>query len=302
MLANLGGTSSVDLDQGQGDKFKRRDFKLADLKAVVNKWQTFMIDNGGWNALYLENHDQPRTVTRYASAATPELRIKSSKMLATHLALLSGTVFVYQGQELAQANMPKSWGMEKYKDIECVNHWKEVLKKHLDDKDFQEKTKREYWLKSRDNGRTPMQWDGSANAGFCPEGVTPWMDVHDDFHEWNVAKQKGDENSPYAYWGKVLRLRKSKKDVFVYGDFKTVDMKHPDVFAYRRNEVEGKGMALVVTSFTDKEIEWRVPEPENKLFSAASVALKNYADGPNEGKEKGVFILRPYEAFVLMVE
>jgi hypothetical protein len=147
-----------------------------------------------------------------------------------------------------------------------------------------------------------MQWDGSANAGFCPEGVTPWMDVHDDFREWNVAKQRVDEESPYAYWGKVLGLRQSKKDVFVYGDFKMVDMEHPDIFAYTRSEVEGKGMALVVTSFAGKEIQWEVPEAEKKLFSKASVALKNYADGPKGGVEEGAFTLRPFEAFVLMVE
>lgn len=302
MLANPDGTTSVDLDNGDGDKFKRRDFQVLSLKAIVNKWQTFMIENGGWNALYMENHDQSRTVTRYASAATSELRILSSKMLATHLALQSGTLFVYQGQELAQINIPMSWGMEKYRDIECLNHWKEVLKKHPDDKQFQEDTRREYWLKGRDNARTPMQWDDSPNAGFCPEGVTPWMDVHEDFREWNAAKQKGDEDSPYAYWGKVLGLRKGKKDVFVYGDFKMVDMEHPNVFAYTRTDVEGEGKALVVTSFANEHMEWAVPEAEKELFSKASVALKNYADGPNGDIEQGAFLLRPFEAFVLMVD
>ena len=268
----------------------------------MDKWQTFMIKNGGWNALYMENHDQSRTVTRYASDATPELRSTSSKMLATHLALQSGTLFVYQGQELAQNNIPKSWGMDKYRDIECLNHWKQVLEKYPNDKDFQEKTKREYWLKSRDNARTPMQWDASANAGFCPEGVTPWMDLHEDFPEWNAARQKADKASPYAYWGKVLALRKRKKDIFVYGDFKMVDKEHPDVFAYTRSEVEGEGKALVVTSFTDKEIEWKVPEIEKKLFPKASLVLTNYADGPKGAIEEGVFRLRPFVAFVLMVD
>jgi glycosidase len=302
MLANPDSTPSVDIDNGEGDKFKRRDFKLASLKAIVNKWQTFMFDNGGWNALYMENHDQSRTVTRYASEATPELRITSSKMLATHLALQSGTVFVYQGQELAQVNIPRSWGMEKYRDIECLNHWREVLKKYPNDKQFREDTKREYWLKGRDNARTPMQWDDSANAGFCPEGVTPWIDVHEDFREWNAAMQKDDEGSPYKYWRKVLDLRKSKTDVFVYGDFKMVDMEHEDVFAYTRSDIEGKGKALVVTSFANKEIEWGLPAAEKKLFWNATVALKNYADGPKGSMEEGVFILRPYEAFVLVVE
>ena len=295
-------TSSVDLDNGEGHKFKRRDFKLANLKSIVNKWQTFMFDNGGWNALYIENHDQSRSVSRYASNATPELRITSSKMLATHLALQSGTLFIYQGQELAQVNMPKGWGMQKYKDIEVLNHWQEIVKKYPDDKQVHAETKREYWLKSRDNARTPMQWDDSPNAGFCPEGVRPWIDVHEDFREWNAAKQKGDEHSPYEYWRTVLDLRKSKKEIFVYGDFKMVDMEHENVFAYTRTDTEGKGMgrALVVTSFANKDIEWRVPDAEKKLFSKATVVLKNYRDGPQGSIEKGAYRLRPYEAFVVM--
>ena len=262
-----------------------------------------MIDNNGWNALYMENHDQPRTVTRYAAnAAMPELRITVSKMLATHLAFQSGTLFVYQGQELAQVNLPRSWGLDKYKDIECLNHWSKVLKKYPDDQQFQEATKREYWLKSRDNARTPMQWDDSPNAGFCPEGVTPWMDVHEDFQEWNAAKQKGDEASPYHYWQTVLSFRKGKKDVFVYGRFKMVDMENTDICAYTRSEIGGQAKALVVTSFANKQVEWKLPEPEKALFSQAVVVLSNYADGPQGNIGEGDFQLRPYEAFVLMVE
>lgn len=301
-IANLDGHPSVGIDNGEGDKFKRRDFKLANLKAIVNKWQTFMFDNGGWNALYMENHDQSRTVTRYASADTPELRIISSKMLATHLALQSGTVFVYQGQELAQVNIPRSWGMEKYRDIECLNHWKAVLEKYPNDKRFQEQTKREYWLKGRDNARTPMQWDDRPNAGFCPEGVMPWIDVHEDYPQWNAAKQTADPDSPYRYWRTVLELRKSTKDVFVYGDFKMVDLEHPQIFAYTRNEMEGTGKALVVTSFGNTEIEWSLPPAEKALFSHARVVLKNYGDGPQGSTAEGLFKVRPYEAFVLMVD
>ena len=98
MLTHLDGTTSVNLDNDEGDKFKRQDFELANYKAIVNKWQTFMIDNGGWNALYMENHDQSRTVTRYASGETPEMRTFSSKMLATQLALQSGTVLSIRGR------------------------------------------------------------------------------------------------------------------------------------------------------------------------------------------------------------
>ncbi len=289
------------MDNGDGDKFKRRDYKLSELKSIVNKWQTFMFDNGGWNALYMENHDQGRTISRYASAATPELRIISAKMLATHLALQSGTVFVYQGQELAQVNMPRTWGLDKYRDIECLNHWKDLLSKHPDDKELQEATLREYWLKSRDNARTPMQWNSSPNAGFCAEDVTPWMDIHGDYEEWNAEKEKYEPESPYNYWREVLALRKKYKDVFVYGDFQMVDMPNPDIFAYTRSEMEGSRKALVVTNFSDHEVEWKVAE-HLAAGGKASVVLENYADGPKNSCEQGTFTIRPFEAFVAMVE
>lgn len=113
----------VDIDHGPGGKFSPKDWKLKELKDIVEKWQTFMYTNGGWNALYIENHDQPRSVNRFACSC-PEHRQRSSTMLATFLGCQAGTVFVYEGQEIGMINVPKEWGMEEYKDVDCLNHWK----------------------------------------------------------------------------------------------------------------------------------------------------------------------------------
>jgi alpha-glucosidase/molybdopterin synthase catalytic subunit len=112
----------VDIDHGRYDKFEPGSWKLTDLKDFFERWQTFMYDNDGWNALYWENHDQPRSIDRYTNAAE-EYRLVASKMLATALALQAGTPFVYQGQEIGTRNVPKEWGIEEYKDIDCLNHW-----------------------------------------------------------------------------------------------------------------------------------------------------------------------------------
>jgi glycosidase len=114
---------SVGLDHGQEGKFSARKWQMPELKSIVEKWQKFMYDNDGWNALYLENHDQPRSVSRYASDL-PEYRELSAKMLATYLGLQSGTVFLYQGQELGMTNVSSDWKIEDYRDIETLNHWK----------------------------------------------------------------------------------------------------------------------------------------------------------------------------------
>lgn len=113
----------VDIDHGKHDKFEEGSWKLTDLKALFNEWQTFMYDNDGWNALYWENHDQPRSIDRYTNA-TPENSAIAGKLLATCLALMAGTPFVYQGQELGMRNVPIEWPIEEYQDIDCVNHWK----------------------------------------------------------------------------------------------------------------------------------------------------------------------------------
>lgn len=260
-----------------------------------------MLTNHGWNALYVENHDQPRSISRFASDA-PQFRKLSAKMLATFLALQSGTPYVYQGQEIGQVNVPRSWGLDKYRDIETLNHWRDkVLVEHPEDKEFQDMALREYRKKGKDNARTPMQWDGkSRNAGFTGDETQPWIDVHADYMEWNVESQIDDPDSVFNYWKDVLALRKELKDVFVYGDFEMLDPEGEESVTFVRSADE-RNKALVVMSFKDYEIEWQIPE-EARLFLQCPVKLKNYEDGPKlerrDGAESSTMILRPFEALV----
>ena len=256
-----------------------------------------MIDSHGWNALYLENHDQGRSVSRYASNV-PQFRALGAKMLATFLALQSGTPFIFQGEELAQPNMPSTWGPDRFRDIEALNHWKAREPLIRGDEEAIERQVKQYRLKSRDNARTPVQWDGSANAGFTDEGVTPWMDVHEDYEEWNAEKQIQDQGSPFWYWARTLKLRKEKVDLFVYGDFALVAEGDSSVFAYKR--MFGAEEALVICNFTGEEVGFGVPEGEREVLSGR-VLLGNYKGAQVDGA-KGVVQLRPYEAVVFAKE
>jgi len=275
---------------------------VGELKTIVSKWQKFMQENRGWNALYMENHDQGRVVSRYASDA-PADRALSSKMIGTHLALQCGTVFVYQGQELAMANVPRDWTLDRYKDIEVVNYWKTLLQEHPDDAELQRKTLAQFRLVARDNARTPMQWSDAPFAGFSPADskAQPWMDIHPDYKQWNAAAQVNDPNSAFSYWKALLTLRKTHKDIFVYGFFTMIDEAHPNIVAYTREADDGRQSALVVTSFSLDDQEWNVPEYQRKFMKEGKMVLCNYGDAPKIDAEKGVVQLRRLEALVYIM-
>ena len=296
----------VDMDHMPEGKWLPRKFKPKMLRDVVSKWQRFMLENGGWNACYMENHDQARTVSRYASD-TSELRMISAKMLAAHLALQSGTTFVYQGQELGMASMPRDTPMDKYMDIEMRNHWAQVLREHPDDEKMQEMYKGQYRLIGRDHARTPMQWNNGKHAGFSPEGIQPWMSIHQDYETWNADAIVEDKDSSFHYWRKLLELRKKEKDLFVYGDFEMLDLenRYDDVVAYVRVEDSQSASArkaLVITSFSMEDVWWEVPDKyadiilEGQKLRNILQELRNYSS-ENEIKDRSIR-LRPFEVLV----
>lgn len=314
----------VDMDHQRGSKWLPRPFDVREFKQIVNKWQRFMLDNGGWNALYMENHDQGRTISRYCDESE-EYRMKSSKLLASHLAFQSGTVFVYQGQELAQINVPEEWGLEEYQDLEVINHWKTVLEAYPDDKEQQAVFKKQYRRIGRDNARTPMQWKPTDHdyAGFSPEPAgsdkvsKPWMSIHPDFKRWNAETLVADKGSSFHYWRRVLQFRKAHKDIFVYGDFEMLDFEHEHVVAYVRtadNAGVEPSRCLVITHFGGEDTWWRVPgNVTDILFDKKGLRekaiipdLRNYTSegGENEVKRgddgKWAIKLRPWEVVVAL--
>ncbi|PGH01631.1 hypothetical protein AJ79_07879 [Helicocarpus griseus UAMH5409] len=329
----------MDIDHPpNADKYLPYPFTLPTLKRLVSKWQTFMHDNSGWNALYIENHDQGRSISRLTlphnntttpRTITPHHRTLAGQMLATFLALQSGTPFIYQGQELGMINVSPHWTIHDFRDIEILNHWQELCERYPNDNNVvQERALREYRLKSRDNARTPMQWDASEPwAGFIMPataatnesggGVKPWIGIHEDYKEWNAARQVGDEKSVYGYWKRVLGVRKAWGDIFVYGDYGLVDGGDERVFVYKR-EIRGGdgdgqgvrgGIAVVVLNFWEGEVEWVVPGDEDdngmgeavrRVLEGGKVVLGNY-EGQRIETGKGKVVLRPLEAFVVVL-
>ncbi|KAL4897556.1 glycoside hydrolase superfamily [Aspergillus ambiguus] len=288
----------VDIDHGIYDKFEPGSWKLTDLKAFFERWQKFMYDNDGWNALYWENHDQPRSIDRYTNAKE-ENRLVSSKMLATVLALQSGSPFIYQGQELGMRNVPPEWGMDEYKDIDCLNHWKLMLKHRPDDTKAQAIARQEYQKKSRDNGRTPVQWTSAPHGGFTGPDVKPWMSVNPDYVRINAEAEVKDPNSTYHYWAAVLGLRKKHLDIFVYGNYELVDRESQEIFAYTRQYGDQK--ALVLANWTEKNLKW---DPASNGIKAIQGVLLDSYDTTESVKSRfseTVWTLRPYEAVVVLL-
>lgn len=311
----------VDIDHGTYSKFEPGDWKLTDLKKFFERWQTFMYENGGWNALYWENHDQPRSIDRYTHAKE-ENRLISSKMLAVALALHGGTPFVYQGQELGMRNVPPEWSLEEYKDIDCLNHWNEyapsrpasfpsqsdlvtwtnnnrLLKNSPSDTNARTAALQEYQKKSRDNARTPVQWTSAPNGGFTGPNAKPWMSVNPDYARINAEAQVNDPNSTYHFWATVLALRKQYLDIFVYGNYELVDRDSPKIFAFSRG-YEGQ-KALVVCNWTDGAVEWDAAR--NGVMGIKAVLLDNWERTTETAPRVSgsQWSLKPYEAVVVLL-
>ncbi|KIJ60143.1 glycoside hydrolase family 13 protein [Hydnomerulius pinastri MD-312] len=205
----------MDLDSPDESPLVKKAWKLAELKDVIRRWQQYRRDEGFWNAVFIENHDHSRSVSRFGNDSK-EWRAISAKMLSILEVTQTGTLYVYQGQELGLKNFPRSWGIEEYKDVASQNYWNLVKeqrrkaqgKEDVDMSDILDN----FQQKARDHARTPMQWDSSPNGGFTKG--TPWMRVNDDYNEWNAALQLGDEESVHAFWKRAIGVRK-QHDVLV---------------------------------------------------------------------------------------
>ncbi|EPX72886.1 maltase alpha-glucosidase Mal1 [Schizosaccharomyces octosporus yFS286] len=278
---------SLDLVPGK-HKYVEGTWKLSDLKKSVKKWQSVYLKGGGWNASFIENHDQPRTVSRYLSDS-PAYRAQSSKLMALFIVFQGGTPFVYQGQELALANIPRDWPVSEYVDIETQNFWKLFMSGNPTPEEIQ-KTMDIVNMRARDNGRTPMHWDGSPNGGFCPKDVKPWMRVTEDYTEWNASSQVGNPNSVYSFWSASLGYRKSMKDAVVYGSFELLSEEDPSIVAFVRESKSTE--LLVILNFTENSVHYECP----LQIGGFNVLLNNYED--LEIKENVVH-LNPYQGILL---
>ena len=269
----------MDVDAEAGNKWTDKRMKLTDMKKVLTRWQKGL-EGIAWNSLFWENHDQPRSVSRYGNDG--EYREASAKMLATCLHMMQGTPYIYQGEELGMTNVPFR-SIEDFRDLDSINAYRELTGKGI----FTKEQMLEYLRrKSRDNARTPFQWDGSNQAGFT-SGI-PWIMVNPNYKEINAKDQLERPDSVFHYYQKLIRLRK-EKEIVVYGTYDLLLPDSEEIYAYTRTLGEEK--LLVVCSFTDREIEYEIPEE----FENGKFLIGNY----EEKREGRIRKLRPYEAFVL---
>ncbi|KAF4126219.1 oligo-1,6-glucosidase [Geosmithia morbida] len=237
-----------------GPKYIYQPFTLSKLKHLTEKWQSFIEGTDAWTTAFIENHDNARCVNRFGDVSTPESWAASAKTIALWQTTLTGTLFIYQGQEIGMTNMPESWGMEEYKDVESSGFYSEAVE--LGDEDRLRKTLHGLKLLARDHSRIPFQWDGSPYAGFSPADAhkEPWMRVHDDYASINVARQRNDPSSILNFYKMALRLRRKHQHLFVFGTFTLIDPDHKSLFSYVKRDTRRKsGQMLVVVLNMSKE-------------------------------------------------
>ena len=279
----------MDLDNAEdGSKWSDRRIPLLELKRNFSNWQRKLYGKA-WNSLYWCNHDQPRVVSRLGND-TDTWWNKSAKMLATCLHFMQGTPYVYQGEELGMTNYPFS-DIRDFRDVESINAYHEYTETLHVDSDKMISYLRN---KSRDNARTPMQWDETDEAGFTT-GV-PWMPVNPNYKVINAAAQIGDEDSVYNYYRKLISLRK-EHPIIVNGDFELVGEDDADVFVYLRH---WKNQILwVACNFTDRMQKIVNPSSNHAEYREWHVICDNYSPS-GDAFEKDQIELQPYEAVAVL--
>ncbi|TDM02132.1 alpha,alpha-phosphotrehalase [Macrococcus carouselicus] len=265
------------VDYKDGEKWSEMPYDFIELKKILFSWQTGIAAGGGWNAIFWCNHDQPRVVSRFGDDSTEENRIRSAKMLAITLHFLQGTPYIYQGEEIGMTNLYLE-DISQYRDVESLNAYPIMLKKGISEA----QAIRILQQKSRDNSRSPVQWDGSLNAGFTTG--TPWIDVTSNYEAINVEAALADQESVFYTYQKLIQLR-HELDILTYGSIVPALIEHPQLFAYRR-EYEGQ-QVTVIANFSNETVEW--PESFN---IAGKILINNYK---TVGQK-----LQPYQAVAIL--
>jgi len=274
----------MELDRKPGEDPRRSvaQWKLLDLKAVITRWQKDL-EQRAWNSIYLENHDQPRSVSRFGDDG--RYRVESAKLLATFIHMLQGTPYVYQGQEIGMTNVAFE-SIDDYRDVETLNAYKEAIEeKWAQPKELMKLVH----AKSRDNARTPIQWDANDHAGFTTG--TPWLKVNPRYKEINVSAALADPDSVFHYYKKLIRLRKDNP-VIVYGTYDLILDSHEEIYAFTRT-LENERL-LVILNFSRNTPLFQLPADIS--YSSSELLIGNYnADASADLRQ---ITLRPYEARV----
>ncbi|TYS08716.1 alpha,alpha-phosphotrehalase [Bacillus subtilis] len=270
------------VDYPNGEKWALAPFDFLKLKKILSEWQTGMHAGGGWNALFWCNHDQPRVVSRYGDDGA--YRVKSAKMLAAAIHMMQGTPYIYQGEELGMTN-PKFTDISSYRDVESLNMYHAFKEKGMADQEITAILQ----AKSRDNSRTPVQWDDTPNGGFTTGA--PWIPVAGNYHEINAEAALKDQNSVFYHYQKLIQIRKTY-DIVTEGTYELIAKDDPNIFAYLRHGSNEK--LLVINNFYGIEAAFTMPDSLAPGEWKAEVLLTN--DDVREGLQN--MTLRPYESIV----
>lgn len=272
------------VDYGKFGRYSDLKFKLSDLKEAMFLWQKSL--NGvGWNSLYWDNHDQPRFVSRFGNDDS-KYRKLSATMLATVLYFQQGTPFIYQGDEIGMTNVAFD-SIDSYKDIEAHNMYLKFSNMGLSNDEIMSYIHN----KSRDNARTPMQWNSNSFAGFSD--VDPWIELNPNYSKINVVNDMNSDFSIHDYYKKLIKYRKGN-EIVRDGDFKEIGLEDSDIFSYTRT-YKGKTL-LVLGSFSDKKVCYNIPNNLQKF--KRELVVSNYNGNIEQNKDASTLYLRPYEALV----
>ncbi|RFU68988.1 alpha-glucosidase [Peribacillus saganii] len=272
----------VGLGDGKFGKWDPKAWKLTELKEIFTKWQKGL-ETEGWNSLYWSNHDQPRAISRWGNDSE-EFREISGKMLATCLHMLQGSPYIYQGEEIGMTNV-KFNSISDYRDIETLNAYHDLTDGSLSN----EEIFKGIHERSRDNARTPVQWDGSPNAGFTIG--TPWISVNPNYEKINAKAVLNDQNSIFHYYKKLIQLRKDN-EIIVYGSYDLLMENDEEIYAFTRTLENEK--LLVICNFSQETPEFTLPETIQ--FSEKELLISNYDVNAQQSIQN--LALKPYEARV----
>lgn len=279
----------MSLDSGPDESSSRGSMKpwsLADLKRVMTRWQKGL-EKQGWNSIYLSNHDQPRSVSRFGD--DQRYWRESAKLLATFTHTLQGTPYIYQGEEIGMTNVAFD-SISDYRDIETLNNYREMTtERGLSPEQAMAITH----AKSRDNARTPLQWDDRPNAGFT--SGTPWIQVNPNYPQINVQAALSDPDSIFYHYQKLIRLRKEHLGL-VYGAYDLLTPEHAQIYAYNRTWEEER--YLVILNFSSETPLFEAPD--ELAVEGAVLLISNYP--VEDGEQLRRLKLRPYEARVYQLK
>lgn len=265
------------VDYKEKQKWELKPFDFEELKTLFHTWNTEMLKHHAWNAWFWCNHDQPRAVSRFGN--DKQYHKESAKMLATTIHMMSGTPYIYQGEEIGMTNAYFE-DLSQYRDVESINYYHILKEKGLEESEIYHILQE----RSRDNSRTIMQWDASEHAGFT--SATPWIQAIDNYTTINVEQNQKDENSILAYYRNLIQLRK-KYPVIAQGSYEAILLDEKEIFAYKR--VFGQEELIVINNFYANTVTIDLPEGDGYTYLIGNYDVQSYGSS---------IVLRPYESVV----